>query len=206
MPAPSSVPARRRTDAARKPPAAAPEHAEPLLKAHRDTLTGLSTAEHLSDTAAPWQRDLTARGLALCVLRLGVDGFESVCQRYGSAAGDEVLIQIAKRLRHLARDEDRVLRLEAAEFMLLLSCPLEEATAFSQAVAARVVVEVQRPLAYRTVSHLPIGCSVGSALWPANGSSLNDVLAHADEALAAARHSGRGQARQYAGAPEPAPA
>lgn len=202
LPASPVAPTRRRTDATRAAAPVPPEPAKPVLKAHLDALHGLNTPAHLDDTSEPWERDLLERKLALCILRVGLDGFDSVTERYGPTASDEALAQVAKRLRHLARDEDRVMRLDAAEFVLLLSCPLDEATAFARSVAARVVGELQRPFAYRTVSNLHIGASVGAALWPANGAALSDVLEHAEEALADARHGGRGQVRQYAAADE----
>ncbi len=187
--APAQAPARRRTDAAapaKQTPQPQPPDA-PLLKAHRDALTGLATHEHLGDTGQPWAQDLQARGLSLCVLHVGLDGFDPVVERYGRDAGDQVLQQVAKRLRHLARDEDRVMRFDGAEFVLLLSCPSTESLSFSRNMATRIASELQRPLAYRTVSNLHIGCSVGSAVWPLNGPTLDAVIQHAAQALAAVR-------------------
>lgn len=180
------TPARRRTDAA-APAKPAPQPVIPLLKAHRDALTGLATPQHLGDTGEPWAQDLQARGLSLCVLHVGLDGFEPAIERYGQDAGDHVLQQAAKRLRHLARDEDRVMRFDGAEFVLLLSCPAVESLSFSRSMATRITTELQRPLAYRTVSNLHIGCSVGTAVWPLDGPTLDAVILHAAQALAAAR-------------------
>ncbi|MEO8152088.1 MAG: GGDEF domain-containing protein [Rhizobacter sp.] len=202
LPAPTEIPTRRRTDAVRSA-TAQPARTEPLLKPHHDELTGLARSKLLQDSAEPWQRDLETRQLSLCVLHVGLDGFDTVAERYGPEAADDVLAQVAKRLRHLARDDDRVMRFDAAEFVLLLSCPTAEAVKFARAMAARIVNELRRPVGYRTVSNLHIGCSVGSALWPFDGDTLVEVLHHAEEALADARHSGRGQTRQYAGSDEP---
>ncbi len=178
--------ARRRTDAiaaAKQEPAPV----VPLLKAHHDPLTGLVTPQHLGDTGQPWSQDLQTRGLSLCVLHVGLDAFEPVIERYGQEAGDQVLQQVAKRLRHLARDQDRVMRFDGAEFVLLLSCPTAESATFSRSMAARVSTELQRPLSYRTVSNLHVGCSVGTATWPQHGATLDEVILHAAEELARAR-------------------
>ncbi len=177
---------RRRTDtlaAAKQEPAPL----VPLLKAHHDSLTGLVTPQHLGDTGQPWAQDLHTRGLSLCVLHVGLDAFEPVIERYGREAGDQVLQQVAKRLRHLARDDDRVMRFDGAEFVLLLSCPTAESPAFSRSMATRVSTELQRPLAYRTVSNLHIGCSVGTATWPLHGATLDEVILRAADELARAR-------------------
>jgi diguanylate cyclase (GGDEF)-like protein len=180
------TPARRRTDATVSTKQQALSFV-PLLKAHHDVLTGLATPQHLGDTGEPWAQDLQSRGLALCVMHVGLDSFEPVIERYGQEAGDLVLQQVAKRLRHLARDEDRVMRFDGAEFVLLLSCPMAESQGFSRSMATRITSELQRPLSYRTVSNLHIGCSVGSAVWPLDGGTLDDVISHASHALAAAR-------------------
>lgn len=191
------TPARRRTDAV-APAKPVPQPSIPLLKAHRDALTGLATPQHLGDTGEPWSQDLQARGLSLCVLHVGLNGFEPVIERYGQDAGDQVLQQVAKRLRHLARDEDRVMRFDGAEFVLLLSCPAAESQSFSRSMATRISSELQRPLSYRTVSNLHIGCSVGSAVWPLNGPTLDAVILHASQALAAERSRRRPQAQTEA--------
>ncbi|MBC7995377.1 MAG: GGDEF domain-containing protein, partial [Rhizobacter sp.] len=186
LPPPVQPLARRRTDAT---PVAKQEPLPmvPLLKAHHDPLTGLVTPQHLGDTGEPWAQDLQTRGLSLCVLHVGLDSFDPVIERYGREAGDQVLQQVAKRLRHLARDEDRVMRFDGAEFVLLLSCPTTESPAFSRSMATRVTTELQRPLSYRTVSNLHVGCSVGTATWPLHGATLDEVIQHAAEELARAR-------------------
>ena len=195
---PAAPPARRRTDATQL---AAPPRlpAAPALKAHRDTSTGTTTREHLDAVCDAWMQDLHSRGLSLCVLHVGLSGFEAVTERYGQHAGDHVLVQAAKRLRHLARKEDILMRASGAGFVLLLSCPAQDTRGFARALATRVITELQRPLAYRTVSNLHIGCSVGSAAWPLNGSTLDEVMRHAEEAFTLARPGSHGQTWHYAG-------
>jgi diguanylate cyclase (GGDEF)-like protein len=174
-------PARRRTDAP-----AVPRPPLPVLKA-RDDLTGLTTPQDLGDAGETWAHDLQARGLSLCVLHVGLDGLDPVIERYGQDAGNQVLQQVARRLRQLARDEDRVMRFDGNEFVLLLACPDSESRNFARNMAARIRSELQRPLAYRTLSKLEIGCSVGPAIWPLHGDTLEAVIRHAADALAAAR-------------------
>lgn len=187
-------PARRRTDASavtRHGPTALPVlHGAPVTRSprgERDDLAPLTTPQDLGDTGQSWAHDLQQRGLSLCVLHVGLEGLDPVIERYGPEAGHQVLQQVAKRLRHLARDEDRVMRFDGAEFVLLLACPEEASRGFATSMAARIRTELQRPLAYRTLSKLEVGCNVGSALWPLHGDSLEAVIHHAAEALAAAR-------------------
>jgi diguanylate cyclase (GGDEF)-like protein len=197
-PAPAALPARRRTDAARETaPPCLP--APPSLKSHHDTLTGTTTREYLDAVCDAWMQELHTRGLSLCVLHVGLSGLKAVTERYGQHAGDHVLVQAAKRLRHLARQEDILMRASDAGFVLLLSCPPQDTRGFARNLATRVITELQRPLAYRTVSNLHIGCSVGSAAWPLNGSTLDEVMRHAEEAFTLARPGAHGQTWHYAG-------
>ena len=199
------VTARRRTDASE--PLSFPGHANtageaitlpPLaLKTHQDTLTGLASREYLNDNAEGLVAALRAGGTEACILRIGVDGLDAVTQRYGAHAADQVLQQVAKRLRHLARERDIVMRLHGAEFALLVACPGQESAAFARTLANRVLADLKRPFSWRTLSNLRICACVGSAVWPANGATLDEVMAYAEDALALARRSGPGQTRQF---------
>lgn len=175
---PRQPPVRRRADAAGD----APKPGLPVPATHRDTLTGLATLQQLHDDGTTWSDDLQARGLSLCVLHVGVDGLAPLVARYGRDAGDQLLRQVAKRLRQLAREEDRVMRFEGDEFLLLLACPNAECISFTRTMSARIKSELQRPFAYRTLSNLRIGYRVGSGIWPLHG-TLPDVLEHAAEML-----------------------
>lgn len=176
-------PTRRRTDAFGQPA----KHSVPLLTAHQDALTDLSALTTLGDADTAWSDDLEQRGLRLCVLHVGLDRVNSITERYGAEAGEQVLRQVARRLRQLVREEDRVLRVEQHEFVLLLAAPHTECLNFTRGMSARIKAELQRPLAYRTLSTLQIGCSVGLSIWPMHGDTLEEVLAHAAEMLASVR-------------------
>ncbi len=167
------------------------------FKAHVDALTGLWNRNYLNALAAKLAGAVADPQVEFCVLRIDLDGFKPVSDRYGPDAADQVLVQVAKRLRQVAREDDVVLRLEGDQFMLLLPCPPGEGAALSRQVAQRVVADLQRPMSYRTLSNLRIGCGVGAALWPQDGPALADVMAHADTALIAAQRAGRGQFRQH---------
>lgn len=176
-------PTRRRTDAFGQPA----KPSVPLLTAHHDALTDLSGLQALGDADTAWSDDLEQRGLRLCVLHVGLDRLGPIVERYGADAGEQILRQVARRLRQLVREEDRVLRVERHEFVLLLAAPETECLGVTRSMSARIKTELQRPLTYRTLSNLHIGCSVGLAIWPMHGDSLKEVLAHAAEMLASVR-------------------
>jgi len=179
---------------------------ESLDPEHRDPLTGLGNAAQLARVSHRLLDAATAAPAETCVLAIDIDGFESVNDRYGRAAGDEVLVQLARRLRQAAREGDSVFRLGGDDFLVLLTCPAGEATALARSVASRVLVELQRPLSYRTLSNLRVTGSIGGAVWPVHGATFEDAIAHAGEALRAAKQSGTGKFRLYAGDPSADPA
>jgi len=173
---------------------------------HRDPLTGLGNAAQLERVSHRLADAAVAEPAETCVLCIDIDGFQSVNDRYGRPAGDEVLVQLARRLRQAAREGDSVFRLGGDDFLVLLTCPEGEAAALARSVASRVLAELQRPLSYRTLSNLRINGSIGGAVWPVHGATFEDAIVHAGEALRAAKQSGTGKFRLYAGDPSADPA
>lgn len=155
------------------------------------------TLDELRERSADWTAVLHAEGLSVCVLQGSLLGFDGIAERYGDEAARQVRLQLDKRLRHVARADDRLVRLDDDRFALLVSCPPNDAPVLVRQLAARLVHELQRPVAWRTLSNLQVGCSVGSAVWRCDQSALDDAMAQADMALAQARRSGRGQTRLY---------
>lgn len=192
----TATPAPRRSDA-RRASATARRQPPPLLTAHQDIVTGLLTREHLDDTADAWAHALRHESQSVCVLQLALQGIDQVVERYGHEAGQQLRLQVARRLRHLARPDDKVVRLGDDTFALLVGCPADDAAALSRSLGSRLVQEVQRPLAYRTLSNLHIGCGVGTAIWPLQAETLAEAMRQAASALELACRSGRGQVRQY---------
>jgi len=179
------------------------------LKVHHDELTGLWTGNYLDLLSnllsqAPMEADA-----ALCLLCVEVSGLDQVTERYGAQAGQQLLVQVARRLRQTARSQDLVFRLsgDGLRFLLLLSCPTAEGQALARNASARVLADLQRPLSYRTLSNLRVSANVGASLFPAHGATLTEALLHADEALHAAKRVGSGQFRQFVSqTPHPAAA
>ncbi len=196
-PQPGTMPARRRADprpSAQIPPPALPTH-WPTLQAHCDPLTGLPNPAYLSDIFTETLPGLRDQGLSLCVLQVTVEGLQDAAARYGRDAYVHALTHVAKRLRRLVRGSDVVVAAGEERFMLLVSCPASAGATVAGAMAVRVLGELRRPLAYRTVSNLNLGGCVGTAVWPDAADTLLATAARAEEALRAAQHSGRGSMR-----------
>jgi diguanylate cyclase (GGDEF)-like protein len=190
-----SLPREERRAATRPAPLALPAL---VPKTHRDALTGLPTRACLEESGDDLLPPLAAPGAEACVLCLEVVGLAGVIERYGPAAADTLRQQLATRLRRLARRSDTLLRLEGDRYLLLMGVPLGDGAVLARAMASRAVADLQRPLAYRTLSNLRVDCCIGAAIGPVSDlPSLARRVDEAGEALQAALAVGRGQFRQH---------
>jgi diguanylate cyclase (GGDEF)-like protein/PAS domain S-box-containing protein len=129
---------------------------------------------------------------SLAVLYMDLDGFKAVNDVHGHGAGDELLRQLAQRLRDEARPTDTVCRLGGDEFVVLLAPPVTLADA--KAVAERFVTVTALPFLWHG-EPLRVTLSVGVALAPRHGNDPHALLRKADAALYAAKDAGRNQIR-----------
>lgn len=156
-----------------------------------DPLTGLPNRTLLQDrieqAIAAAQRDAGAVGL----LYLDLDGFKEVNDRWGHAAGDHVLVHIARQLQQVARMSDTVCRLGGDEFVLLLpGCTLVDV----REVSIRVLQACATACWWHGENLQAVyGVSGGVSIYPEHGTSFAELLRHADTALYQAKEAGRGQ-------------
>lgn len=116
----------------------------------------------------------------LAVACLDLDGFKAVNDLHGHAAGDEVLRQVAERLRHTLPARAYAGRLGGDEFAVLLPGVSQAA---ATAWAARIVESIARPFVIDGERSASIGVSVGLAEAPTHGRDADGLLRRADEAL-----------------------
>jgi diguanylate cyclase (GGDEF)-like protein len=130
-----------------------------------------------------------ARQETVAVLCLDLDHFKAVNDTLGHGIGDEVLVEVAKRLKECARESDVLARLGGDEFAILvhsLESPQDAA-----AVADRMVKSVALPMEIEG-HNISIGTSIGIALAPVDGQDAEVLLKKADLALYRAKGEGRG--------------
>lgn len=123
------------------------------------------------------------------VLVIDLDGFKEINDSAGHAIGDEVLAQVAARLRHAVRDSDTVARLGGDEFVILLGEPACEADV--RAASVRLIHALSVPLPAAGHNWL-VTASVGMALYPDHGARFADLLGAADAAMYRSKRTGRG--------------
>jgi diguanylate cyclase (GGDEF)-like protein len=155
-------------------------------RVHTDALTGLRNTRWLDETAPQEAARSLRSGSNIGVLLLDLDHFKLVNDTGGHASGDRVLRDVARVLRSVVRTGDDVVRFGGEEFLVLLHGTGPEG-------ALRVAEEIRAALAGRVavLSGMTITASIGVAMFPMHGSTLDDVIRVADLAMYDAKTGGR---------------
>ena len=151
---------------------------ELVAAATTDQLTGLANRDAF--TAA-----MADRPAQFAVLYIDVDRFKEVNDEWGHAAGDQVLIEVARRIETACRPDDVVARFGGDEFVVMLR-DVDDVTA--RRVGERIVHEVAAPLAF---ADGPATVSVSVGLAPTH--TIGDAVEAADRAMLNAKRQGRGR-------------
>jgi diguanylate cyclase (GGDEF)-like protein/PAS domain S-box-containing protein len=161
--------------------------------AYHDKLTGLPNRalfeQHLELVLVRARHDGSAAGL----LYLDLDRFKQVNDSLGHAAGDELLREVAARLRKAARSGDLVVRLGGDEFVLVLGdLPADDAADIAATVAERVQSAFTPPFAIAGVE-LRTTASIGVALFPDDAADAKGLVTAADVGMYVSKRGGRGR-------------
>ena len=161
--------------------------------AHHDALTDLANRVLLNQRLAEAQA-LDRRHQTRALHHLDLDQFKAVNDTIGHPAGDQLLREVADRLRGLVREVDTIARMGGDEFAILQVGIHDEADA--KALAQRVIDAISAP--YEINGHrVIIGVSIGIAIGPGDGCSPDELLRNADLALYRAKDQGRGTFRLF---------
>jgi diguanylate cyclase (GGDEF)-like protein/PAS domain S-box-containing protein len=159
------------------------------LLATRDSLTGLANRTVLADR---FERAISLNvryGLSCAVLFVDLDGFKSVNDTYGHAAGDALLRLVATRLEGAVRDSDTVARLGGDEFMVLLP-RLTDRSGAEEAARHLNAAITKEPFMLAEV-RVDMTCSIGVAIFPEHGTTADQLAASADAAMYRAKRAGK---------------
>lgn len=152
--------------------------------AMRDPLTGLvnraGLLQYLSRATARARR----QGGGFAIAFLDLDGFKAINDRYGHAAGDEVLVTVAKRARSIARANDTLARLGGDEFVFLLDGCFTRAKA--RQGASRFSAIISKPIVLGEdlgSAHVSVSASFGLAVCPKDSLDAQELLSVADQGM-----------------------
>jgi diguanylate cyclase (GGDEF)-like protein/PAS domain S-box-containing protein len=159
--------------------------------ARYDPLTGLANRRELHDHLGAALNRIQRYGGSLALLFIDVDHFKAINDQHGHAGGDEVLQEIALRLRGAVRSTDTVARVAGDEFVVILE--QLRSSDEPQFVARKLLAAIGKPFLLDHGS-LQVGVSIGIALGTA-GDSADLLLRRADRALYAAKDGGRNTSR-----------
>ncbi len=158
------------------------------LMAHYDELTRLPNrtlfADRFRQAIAHSKRH--SRQLAICFLDL--DDFKPVNDQYGHEVGDQLIIEVAKRINTTLREEDTVSRQGGDEFAMLLGDI--ESLEHCESILQRIIGLLSHP--YMIDGHvISISASVGVTLYPDDHADLDTLMRHADQSMYQAKLAGR---------------
>lgn len=160
----------------------------------QDSLTGLPNRRQFDQELKAAIAGPPRTDGAHAVFLLDLNNFKHVNDVYGHGVGDEVLINVAMRLRRAIREGDLVVRFGGDEFAILARqlAGAEEATS----IALRVIKELDEPVTAGSIRH-QIGVSIGIALIPQDGQTHAEIMRKADIAMYRAKAEPRSTTRFF---------
>lgn len=162
--------------------------------ANFDGLTGLPNHRLLADRANQLLPECARRMEKAALVYIDLDHLKEINDELGHAVGDDLLVEVAKRLSTSIRTQDTVARLGGDDFVVLINGFTDSATIDS--VVERIQSTMDEPL--RIASRdINVTFSAGVSLYPDDAVRWVDLMGHADSALYAAKKDGRNRVRYF---------
>ncbi len=163
--------------------------------ASHDALTGLPNRLLLDDRIGQAIAHSQRHSHEFAVLVIDLDRFKLINDSLGHRAGDELLREVALRLKSAVRAVDTTARVGGDEFVVLLDGPITQAEAVEIGTRA---IKVMEPSLRLLGIDVHISASIGIAFYPRDGASVDTLLARADAAMYSAKERGRNNLQCYA--------
>jgi diguanylate cyclase (GGDEF)-like protein/PAS domain S-box-containing protein len=165
-----------------------------IYLAERDSLTGLYNRHRFQEELARMMVDVDRRNSFGALLFFDLDEFKYVNDTFGHRAGDAMLIRVAGEVSALIRRNEIFSRLGGDEFAVLLPDAGEkEATMLGERIVRAIA---QIPFRFEG-QNIRLTTSLGIALYPAQGTNAEELIAHADAAMYQAKEAGKNAWRVY---------
>ena len=158
-------------------------------QARRDSLTGLPNRREFSDRMRLAMARARRQPHTLALMYVDLDGFKAINDQLGHAAGDRLLIEVARRMEDCVRTTDCVCRLSGDEFTVILEGAghPDEVTR----IANRIIERLAQPCQIDAHT-VQARASLGAAMWTED-EDMDALCQRADTAMYAAKHAGKGR-------------
>jgi diguanylate cyclase (GGDEF)-like protein len=156
--------------------------------AYFDHLTGLANRSYYQERMEDIIKSATQRKTQFAFMFIDLDGFKGINDHFGHHFGDQLLQEIAQRLKLVAREVDFIVRLGGDEFCVILNNITDECSVAE--VAKRCLQKINLPLMLDNKQIKP-SASIGIALFPKDGTSEPELLKAADTAMYLAKQTGK---------------
>lgn len=157
-------------------------------QANFDHLTGLPNRQLFEERFARALGRAKREGHRLAVLFIDLDGFKPVNDTWGHAAGDAVLVEVARRLLDNVRESDIAARLGGDEFVVVLTEAVDRS---GVVIAARNLLQALAVPYALPEGRADVSASIGVAFYPEDGLAAEALLTVADQAMYRAKAAGR---------------
>ncbi len=164
---------------------------EAVQSAEKDPLTQLGNRASYNKVIETEISRSNRHNADLCLMIVDIDHFKKINDTYGHLAGDQILQQFSDLLKNTLRQEDAIFRIGGEEFVVVLgSTNLPNA----RLAAERLRMEIEKSVFKAMDLTIPVSASIGVTLWQ-NGENENTLFHRADQALYAAKSTGRNRVK-----------
>ena len=162
--------------------------------ATHDSLTGLPNRASLSETLKHAVSKARRNSDSLAIFFIDLDNFKVINDTLGHPTGDQLLREIARRVRTTIRDSDLVARLGGDEFVVMVETVADRQ--ILQRLAAKILAAISQ-LIQLEGHELKVTASIGISMFPDDGGDVSTLLANADMAMYRAKALGRNRISEY---------
>jgi diguanylate cyclase (GGDEF)-like protein/PAS domain S-box-containing protein len=165
-----------------------------LHLANHDALTGLPNRSLLLDRLTQTIGFANRSGSRVAVILIDLDRFKNINDSLGHGLGDQIILEVARRLSACAKEGDTVARIGGDEFMVVRSDVREDGVAL---MAKQILESMSQPMAIQGHEFFPTG-SMGISMYPRDGRDSQALVKNADTAMYRAKDAGRNNFQFYA--------
>ena len=171
------------------------EYEERLAQmAHTDSLTGLANRKMFFDLAEHSLSKANRQQSQCAIMFIDLDEFKNINDSYGHDAGDEVLKEVANRLKNCLRSSDIVGRIGGDEFVALID-DVKVKTEI-EVLAEKIIESISDKLVVFG-DEKQLGASIGIAFYPEHGFDINSLINKADQSMYEIKNAGKGGIKLY---------